>query len=211
MISSLTYDISALLKQLGLPATTALSTPPKPEMGDVAIPCFALAKELQKSPVEVAKQLAATISSESYPLFERIEAEGPFLNITFSTAEVAQRVLSYVADNETTLGQDHTVPSERVMIEYSQPNTHKEFHIGHLRNVAIGSTMVRVYRELGYTVRAANYIGDVGAHVAKCLWYIKKFASADFMAMQSDASADRGKWLGQHDRGAIATADSRRL
>jgi arginyl-tRNA synthetase len=59
---------------------------------------------------------------------------------------------------------------EKVMIEYSQPNTHKAFHVGHMRNVALGDALVRLYRFAGHEVTAANYIGDEGTHIAKCLW-----------------------------------------
>ena len=50
------------------------------------------------------------------------------------------------------------------MVEYSQPNTHKAFHVGHMRNVALGDCLVRLYEHCGYDVVAANYFGDEGAH-----------------------------------------------
>lgn len=60
------------------------------------------------------------------------------------------------------------------MIEYSQPNTHKAFHVGHMRNVALGDSLVRLWEHMGHKVVAANYFGDEGAHVAKCLWLLKQ-------------------------------------
>uniref|UniRef100_A0A146LYW9 Arginine--tRNA ligase n=1 Tax=Lygus hesperus TaxID=30085 RepID=A0A146LYW9_LYGHE len=62
---------------------------------------------------------------------------------------------------------------EKVMIEYSQPNTHKAFHVGHMRNVALGNFLINLYKQFGHEVVAANYFGDEGAHVAKCLWYLQ--------------------------------------
>ena len=77
---------------------------------------------------------------------------------------------------------------EKVMVEYSQPNTHKAFHVGHMRNVALGDSIARIYKCLGYDVVAANYFGDEGAHVAKCLWLLsKKLQEA---GVEMDPSAD---------------------
>ncbi|NIP74309.1 MAG: arginine--tRNA ligase, partial [Gammaproteobacteria bacterium] len=52
-----------------------------------------------------------------------------------------------------------------------QPNTHKAFHVGHMRNVALGDALVRILEYNGHEVVAANYIGDVGTHIARCLWF----------------------------------------
>jgi arginyl-tRNA synthetase len=60
-----------------------------------------------------------------------------------------------------------------VLIEYGSPNTHKEIHVGHLRNFALGLAVERLLRAAGAKVTAVNYIGDVGAHVAKWLWHFQ--------------------------------------
>lgn len=199
MLPSFSEEIHRLLKILGLPPDTQLSTPPKPEMGDWAIPCFSLAKEHKKNPVELARELAVQAQKLHSELFIKIEAQGPFLNVTFATPVVARLVIEAINKN-TIITQ--VKKSERVMIEYSQPNTHKEFHIGHLRNVCIGSTMVNVFKTLGYETISANYIGDIGAHVAKCLWYIKKYRSPELTRVRDEVAegggaGNRGKWLGE--------------
>ena len=63
---------------------------------------------------------------------------------------------------------------QTVMIEYSQPNTHKAFHVDHTRNVALGYCLWRLFEHIGYKAIPVNYFGDEGAHVAKCLWLLKK-------------------------------------
>ena len=78
------------------------------------------------------------------------------------------------------------------MIEYSQPNTHKEFHVGHLRNVVLGSALVNLYRLVGKKVIAANYIGDIGSHVAKCLWVLDKFHKNELEPVEH-----KGQYLGK--------------
>ena len=77
------------------------------------------------------------------------------------------------------------------MVEYSQPNTHKEFHVGHLRNVCLGSALVKLFRYCGYQVTAANYFGDEGAHIAKCLWMMKK------LGKNPGPTDEKGAWLGE--------------
>jgi arginyl-tRNA synthetase len=84
-----------------------------------------------------------------------------------------------------------TRKKERVMIEFSQPNTHKGFHVGHLRNTCIGDALVRIMRFSGYDVMPVNYIGDIGAHVAKCLWLYRKQYNG------KEPASGRGRWLGQ--------------
>ena len=60
------------------------------------------------------------------------------------------------------------------MVEFSQPNTHKEFHVGHGRNVCLGDSICRIYEYCGFDLVRANYFGDEGTHVAKAIWQIKK-------------------------------------
>jgi len=77
------------------------------------------------------------------------------------------------------------------MVEYSQPNTHKAFHVGHMRNVALGDALVRILEYTGQRVLAVNYIGDVGTHIAKCLWYYQNHRPQD------PPAHNRGEWLGE--------------
>ena len=78
------------------------------------------------------------------------------------------------------------------MIEFSQPNTHKEFHIGHARNVCLGDSLCRIFNYLGYNLIAANYLGDEGTHVAKCLWQVLK--KGDGAPVEEK---NKGYWYGQ--------------
>ena len=68
--------------------------------------------------------------------------------------------------NDSFVGPQQKLEGERmkVMVEYSQPNTHKAFHVGHMRNCAIGDCVVRLFEHVGHQVVAANYFGDEGAH-----------------------------------------------
>ena len=79
---------------------------------------------------------------------------------------------------------------QKIMIEYSQPNTHKIFHVGHMRNVALGDSLIRIYEQLGFPVVAANYFGDEGTHVATCLWQIWREIFGDNKSEVSSTNAN---------------------
>ena len=148
--------------------TRLVEQPPNSEMGDYAIPCFSFAKNLQRSPVQIAAELAEQLQkfiSQETPI-TAIQAEGSYLNFTVSAASMAEVVLPDVFRG-TYFKESSKNARERVMIEYSQPNTHKGFHVGHMRNVALGDSLCRIFRYNGYDVVGANYIGDVGEHIAK--------------------------------------------
>jgi arginyl-tRNA synthetase len=169
-----------------------LVIPPSAEMGDWALPCFNLAKALKKSPVEVAQNIAMAIKPQG--LVINVKAIGPYLNFIIDAYQVAESVIKEILIAKSKYGRNNIGKAQRVMIEYSQPNTHKEFHIGHLRNVCIGSALVNIYKNCGYKVIAANYPADSGAHVAKTLWYIQNYTNGkDVPALPEE----RGEFLGQ--------------
>ena len=166
-----------------------VTIPPDPKFGDIAIPCFSFAKEGKKAPGIIAQEWAEKLDKTQTRLIEHVAAAGPYVNITLVAEGVADAVLP-TWKGAALVGKEGR--GKRVMIEYSQPNTHKEFHVGHLRNATLGAALVNVYRKSGYTVKAANYIGDVGAHVAKCLWALTKFH-----AKEKPPKGAEGAWLGK--------------
>lgn len=147
---------------------------PPEGMGDFSTNvALLLAKEVGKSPMEVAEKLKDKIAPKDVGL-EKVEVAPPgFLNLYLSEKSL-QKVVAEINEKGSQFGNLEK-KNEKIMVEYSQPNTHKEFHIGHLRNVFIGSTLVNVLKKAGSDVIAANYIGDTGTHIAKCLWGLVKF------------------------------------
>ena len=122
-----------------------------------------LSKLAGKPPREIAESIKGSLNIEGV---SSIEVAGPG-HLNFVCADSYFRsVLTKTLSGEGIL----TKNPEKVLVEYSNPNTHKEFHIGHLRNVFIGNTLVNVMRKTGNEVIAANYIGDTGTHIGKCLW-----------------------------------------
>jgi arginyl-tRNA synthetase len=176
-----------------------LETPPSAEMGDFGMPCFNLAKDLKKSPVAVAKELAGQI--KPLGLIVNIKAVGPYLNFMIDLAKIGELAFTEIFKQKNKYGQSKLGKNEKVMIEFSALNTHKEIHVGHLRNICIGASLVNIYRNNGYKVIAASYLGDTGAHVAKTLWYLQTYVN------QTDyphGKRELGEFLGKSYTSAVA-------
>jgi arginyl-tRNA synthetase len=177
-------------------APAMIEQPPDAGLGDYAFPCFQLAKALRKAPPLIAKDLAARLGPAlaGQRLLTAVEAAGPYVNFRVSAAEMARAALPAILSGGY-FEENRRVPRDKVMVEYSQPNTHKAFHVGHMRNVALGDALARILAYNGHPVVAANYIGDVGTHIAKCLWYYLRHR-AEFAEPEPPAEG-RGEWLGK--------------
>ena len=177
-----------------------LAPPPKPELGHFAFPCFQLARTLRNAPPKIAAELAQAIAAASGAgLIREATPAGPYLNLQLHAHEVARLLLAPWARAER---PDFGRSAQSVMVEYSQPNTHKAFHVGHMRNLCLGDCLVRLLRATGSEVVAANYLGDVGTHVAKCLWGLEALVDED------PPAEARGEWLGQiYAKAAIQLED----
>jgi arginyl-tRNA synthetase len=94
------------------------------------------------------------------------------VNFTFATEALGKDVLQEVFVDQEKYGMSDTGKDKRVMVEYANLNTHKDVHIGHLRNLFVGQTVVNILKASGFDVIPTAYINDLGAHVAKSVWAI---------------------------------------
>ena len=127
------------------------------------------------------------------------------MNFTLKTGDAVYRVVRDIQHISDAYGEVNTGHGKRFILEYAQPNTHKEIHIGHLRNLIIGSSLCRILRCANWEVVPTSYHGDIGAHVAKCLWQLARDASKSVDLNVEDAEAilatipkekQNGKFLG---------------
>jgi len=141
--------------------------------------------------VQRAKQLAAELAEHlGTPAgFTRVEASRGYLNLYFSNAEYSRRVVETVLEQGADFGKG-AASGRRILVEFSQPNTHKAFHVGHLRNVVLGDAVCNILEMAGNQVIRANYINDTGLHVIKWLWNYAKFHAGE------RPGADRTRWMG---------------
>jgi arginyl-tRNA synthetase len=121
--------------------------------------------------------------------FTRIEAVRGYLNLYYSPAEYTRRVVDTVLEQGPDFGRGE-LKGETVMVEFSQPNTHKAFHVGHLRSAILGDVVARILDFAGYEVVRANYIGDIGLHVIKWLWNYSKYHAGE------QPGEDTTRWMG---------------
>ncbi|MCB0414188.1 MAG: arginine--tRNA ligase [Bdellovibrionales bacterium] len=167
-----------------------IEVPKDQTMGDLAFPCFLLSKSFKKSPPAVASVLEPLLSSRlNSEYFSTVKATGPYLNFSILKSHLASTLIPQVLKGDFLAPEFNR--SDRVMIEFSQPNTHKEFHVGHMRNAALGDSLVRIFKWAGYDVLSVNYIGDVGTHIAKCLWYYRDYYKGE------TPSENLGEFLGK--------------
>jgi arginyl-tRNA synthetase len=142
----------------------------------ISTPCFPIAALEARSGRKInvpqrAQEIAAGLVEQfgTPPGFSRVEAVKGYLNLYFSSAEFSQRVIDQVLEQGADFGRG-PARGEQVMVEFSNPNTHKAFHVGHLRSAILGESLCRILAFAGYEVVRANYIGDMGLHVIKWLW-----------------------------------------
>ncbi|MEI7512906.1 MAG: arginine--tRNA ligase [Candidatus Uhrbacteria bacterium] len=156
---------------------TDIVTPPDRKHGDFAYGCFRLAKAMGKSPADIATEVVAKLDLKNSDFVSAVAA-GPYVNISLGVGDAVHRVVREIETVGEAYGTTKT-SKPQILIEYAQPNTHKEIHVGHLRAMIVGQSIVNILAADGWDVVPMSYHGDVGAHVAKCLWWIMKNGGID--------------------------------
>ena len=129
---------------------------------------FLLAKEQKRNPQEIAQEIIEKLKSKFKKEFEKIEvATGGFINFYLGRDFLIKELKKISGDKK--YGFNETMRGKTVMVEYTDPNPFKLFHIGHLMSNIIGETIARLYEASGAKVIRVNYQGDVGLHVAKAI------------------------------------------
>ncbi len=159
-----------------------LSLPKNFSFGDYASNVgFKLASLLKKNPFEITKILAEKIKDEK---ISKIEPVGGYLNFFLK-----ERVLFDKAKKAASLENFFQKRKGLLLLEFGQPNTHKDPHIGHLFSYILGESLVRIFENIGFEVKRANYQGDIGLHVAKCLFGVLQ-RREEFEKLEEDPSQD---------------------
>lgn len=165
--------INAIFQQ-EIVAPADLSYPQNPSHGHLVWPAFKALKVLGKDPAQIADALRKGGFFDDHII--EINQVGPYLNFIFDANKFIHDQMSEQAERRESYGMNMDKKKERIMIEYSNANTHKEIHVGHLRNIALGDAVMRVLRANGYDVVAATYLNDFGIHTAKTIWlYLKEY------------------------------------
>ncbi|WP_052342638.1 arginine--tRNA ligase [Bacillus sp. EB01] len=150
-------------------------------MGDLAFPCFELAKVLRKSPQIIATDLATKIKT---PLFEKVEPVGGYVNVFLNKPIVSQQVIQKVLSEKENFA-DLKIGNGQVMtIDFSSPNIAKPFSMGHLRSTVIGNALALIAEKSGYRPIRINHLGDWGTQFGKLIVAYKKWGNEDTVRKQ---------------------------
>ncbi len=160
-----------------------LERPKSGELGDLAFPCFRAAKQLGKNPVQLAQELADSISLGGATLV----AAGPYLNLKLAPETRARAVLGAIleAPAERPYGS-RPANGLKVIVEYSSPNIAKLFTIGHLRSTMIGHALAQAHQFLGYQVTRLNHLGDWGTQFGTLLAAYTRWAQDGNADLEQD-------------------------
>jgi len=153
-----------------------------------------LAKKIGKQPRLVAEKIAEKLKNSNIADVEKIEIAGPgfinfYLTDTFFIKEI-ENILTLGSE----YGKNKIFKDKKIMIEYTDPNPFKVFHIGHLMTNTIGESLSRLFEFSGAIVKRVNYQGDIGMHIAKALWGMQK--TADSMPNKDDDINKKMAYLG---------------
>lgn len=150
-----------------------LETPPNREMGDVAFPCFSLAKTFRRAPQMIASELTDQINDELI----QAKATGPYLNFYFDRSKYAARLIGEILNKKGKYGESRLGEGKTVVVDFSSPNIAKPFSLPHLRSTMIGNALVNLHKALGYETVSINHLGDWGTQFGKEIVAYKKWGN----------------------------------
>lgn len=150
-----------------------LTIPPDFLMGQAALPCFPFAKLFKQAPNKIAEALSAQLNAQPKKFIDKVTHVNAYLNFFAQFPQFADTLFHSVR-NQSFFKPQFLAPAEKekIIVEYSQPNTHKMMHVGHLRCLVLGDAVCNLLEYVGHDIVRATYPGDVGTHVAKILWYL---------------------------------------
>ncbi|HMP67526.1 MAG TPA: arginine--tRNA ligase [Candidatus Paceibacterota bacterium] len=162
-----------------------------------------LAKKLNKNPRELAQEIVKNLNAEisknpdasQASDIEKIEIAGPgFINFYLSR-KFFKKSIQQILNGETNYGRNNDLKGKNIIVEYTDPNPFKQFHIGHLMPNTIGESIARILEWNGANITRVCYQGDVGMHVAKALWGMKK--NLQKMPNDSATMSEKISFLGE--------------
>lgn len=198
--SEVEVALRATLKDLDAEvAYLALERPPE-GMGDLAFPCFPLAKILRKAPNLIAEDIASRLRPTG--MIEKVEARGGYVNVHVRFDMLAGSILEKALSLKERFGSGEP-KGVKVLLEHTSVNPTGPIHIGRARNPIIGDTIARIMRLAGYDVTTEFYVNDVGRQVATMTWGVKNLDIGE----AADRDKDDHRFVSYY-RGANEKADA---
>jgi arginyl-tRNA synthetase len=142
--------------------TLLLEKPKDKSLGHFATPlAFSLAKELRKSPMHIANEIAQTVSEDE--MFESVEAVKGFINFKLSSSFL-NSYASNILEEPLSFGKGED-KNEKILLEYVSANPTGPLHIGHARGAILGNALARIGKHLGYDIKSEYYVNDAGRQI----------------------------------------------
>ncbi|MAE42704.1 arginine--tRNA ligase [Candidatus Woesearchaeota archaeon] len=141
-----------------------LETPPDPDMGDYAFPCFSLAKKYKKNPNEIALDLSKKIKKSKF--IDEIKVEGPYLNFFVNKKALAEETLNKVLKEKDKYGSNNIGKNKKIILEHTSVNPNASPHVGRARNALIGDTLARILKFQNYNVEVHFWVNDIGKQIS---------------------------------------------
>lgn len=157
-----------------------MEIPPEEKMGDLALPCFVMAKKMHKNPMQIASELVEKLNEQKDALgIEKAENVGAYCNIYLKRDLFVKKCLEVL--QKENYGVSQSGAGKTVCMDYSSPNIAKNFHVGHLRTTVIGNALYKIYQKLGYKVVRINHLGDWGTQFGKLIVAYKLWSSEELV------------------------------
>ncbi len=163
-------EIAKLIKKeskLSIDFLQLIEVPPNPEMGDYALPCFSLAKEMKKAPQQIASELAPLFKAS---WLDKAEAKGPYINFFIKKSCFFEDVISKIQKEKGNYGSSGEGKGKKALVEHTSINPNASPHVGRARNALIGDSIVRILKFQGYKTETHYFINDVGKQIAMLVY-----------------------------------------
>ncbi len=200
--------VNTVIKDIAADLTFSLDHPVDQNHGDYASnTALVLYPQIKhttdyKSPRALAEHIKEQLTkdSELMNIVERVEVAGAgFINF-FIKPQALLKELEHISVKGDQYGSNELYKGKKIVVEYTDPNPFKEFHIGHLYSNAVGESVARLFETCGAQVWRADYFGDVGVHVAKAIWGMMKLLvqeNIDFDKLGMQPITERQRLLGR--------------
>lgn len=157
-----------------------MEVPPEEKMGDLALPCYGLAKKLHKNPKLIAAGIAEKLNEQKENLgMERAEHAGAYCNLYWNRELYVKNCMAKLRSEN--FGMAQIGMGRTICMDYSSPNIAKNFHVGHLRTTIIGNALHKIFQKLGYHTVRINHLGDWGTQFGKLIVAYKLWSSKELV------------------------------
>jgi len=146
---------------------------------------------------QLCSQFSDVFNYQSPSWIAKTNLKNNFVNISIKKSFLIKELEKVVQQKED-YGRSSSYRNKIVVVEFAQPNTHKKFHIGHLRGTVTGESLARILDFSGAETIRANYQGDVGMHIAKCLYSILQYAGFSIQDSGLETLDQKIEFLGKN-------------